>query len=182
MHLKDNYILFIHKMNVGLVNMAPFNEAFDMNFEEVNSIEYKIKKINKRLKLLEKTTTNILETLNKICPDSTIKLESYKTLELNDHISNHVKINKYDENPEIKALKEEIRDLTKKDAENLSGRKLGSLMKARIELRDAIIGAAMRNNYLFYSKALKSAVANYSGNEHFRHRERVFKNEYCNIK
>lgn len=171
-------------MNVGLVNMAPFNEAFDMNFEEVNSTEYKIRKINKRLKLLEKAMTNILEALNKISPESTVKLESYKTLELNDHIRNPTKINKYEENPEIKALKEELRDLTKKDSANWHHRgNFTSLMKTRIELRDAIIGADMRNNYLFYSKALKCAISNTSGYSlHHTHRINVFKNEYCNIK
>ena len=170
-------------MNVGLVNMDPINEAFDMNFEEVNSTEYKIKKINKRLKLLEKAMTNILEILNKICPDSTIKLESYKTLELNDNIRNPAKINKYDENPEMKALKEELRNFTKKDSENCHDNgNFNSLMKARIEFRDMVANVKMRNNYLFYSKTLKSVVSNRFGNEHFRHRQLVFKNEYCNIK
>lgn len=171
-------------MNTGLVNMAPFNEAFDMNFEEVNCTEYKIKKINKRLKILEKTMKNILKTLNKICPDSTIKLESYKTLELNDHISNPAKINKYDENPEIKVLKQELRDLTKKDAENWHDKGiLTSLMKTRLKFRDLVVdNAQMRKNYLFYSKALKSVISNYSSNDYVTHRESVFKNEYCNIK
>jgi len=171
------HVIFVTQMNTGFINMAPFNEAFDVQFENVNSVEYKIKKINKRLKILEKTMEQILERLNKDMSHEKITLESYKPLDMNDHIINPAKIGKCDD-PIVNELKHELRELTKKDRGLTK-----ELMAKRLKLRDEVVHSASRNNYLFYSKALKSALSSGCGLDAYHtHRGAVYKNEYDNIK
>lgn len=158
----------------GEINMAKFNEAFDLNFEEVNSKEYKIKKLNRRMKRIEKNFNELLSIVKSTLPKTSDKLDSIKivdTMDKNKYASNIQKINKYEESDVITSIKNKIRELEKNEMDYQNGpvvrdpekiaemrEKTQLLHKNRLRLISNIVDETNKSKYLFHSNMLNRNV------------------------